>query len=1084
MKHLPLSILLSCVSFYANAQEPQITEFLASNGSGIVDGNGDHSDWIEVHNPSGTDIDLTGWHITDDEQELTQYTFPTGSVIPAGEYQIIFASKDSTPPAGEWHTNFSLSSNGEYLALVRPDGATVVSDFAPTYPEQLEDYSYGPDADNVLKYYSTPTPGAPNGTGLLGFVADTDFSHNRGFYDSPFDVTVTASDPDADIRYTLDGSEPSLTNGFTYTNPVTVATTTTLRVRAYKTGFLETNVDTQTYLFPADIIQQPKVIPNYPNNSYDLGSGNDETIHDYEMDPAIVNDPNYNTKIIDALKAIPTVSLVTNRNEMFGSNGFYDSNDNESRTSVEVIYPDSPEASEQTDGGVEGHSHIRLKRSLRLNFRKDLGESSFKTDLFKAMPWSPEGENEHDVIILRGGNNRAWSRNWSKEKCSFSIDELARQMQLGTSGYGMRGSFVHLYINGLYWGMYNAVERADEHFAERYFDGDADDWSARNHGGDLSGPSTRYNQLIGEIKDKDMSVSANYSELQEYVDTEGFIDYMLVQWLNATSDWPNNNWYGVNRNETSPLGSTPMRFLTWDSEWSWDLPRNSNDSATEPWVHPDFRKNKTKNQGADIPRIFNSAKDSPDFIRSLGDRAYKHLMNDGSLSDNAMQARYTAITNTVKDPVIAESARWGDSLIDFNEPTYTRDLHWQNEVDHILSLMPGRGAKLIAALRVEEYYPSIDPPILNQRGGNVIAGFIATLTNPNNGGIIKYTLDGSDPADPSNAGALTYTSGITITETVQIRARIESGAEWSAQDDVIFFVLGPPAIVISEIMYHPSAPSAAEVAAGFTEDDFEYIEIHNRGDETLELENIVFTDGIEFTFPEHLLVSGGRVIVASNTTAHAFRYGSGAATTVFGGFTSGKLSDGGETLRLESALGELITELTYDDSPPWPVEADGEGFSIIFTDTPGADPSQAESWRRSGLTGGSPGTGDSLNYDLWITHNTPGIEPSQQMSLADPDGDGIANIIEYAFDLNPLVQDSDKLPRPTQNGDEISVTYDIDLFKNDIVVLSQTSDDVSDWSKILYTATQPAAPNGFRRTKINLDTDQKAVLFRFKVTLP
>lgn len=395
-----------------------------------------------------------------------------------------------------------------------------------------------------------------------------------------------------------------------------------------------------------------------------------------------------------------------------------------------MIYPDSPENSEQVDGGVEGHSHIRIKRSLRLNFRNELGAGSFKTDLFSTMPWNPPVAERHDVLILRAGNNRAWSRNWSQEKCTFCIDELSRQMQLAASGYGMRGSFVHLYINGLYWGMYNVVERADDHFTSRYFGGESEDWYARNHGGSLSGSSSRYNYLKDALKDKNMANSQNYEELREYLDIEGFIDYLLVQWLTATGDWPNNNWYAGHRMPGSPLGSTPLRYFTWDSEWSWDLPRGAPNPTFGPWVHPDFRESRTKNQGPDMARIFNSAKDNPDFLRTLADRAYKHFFNDGSMTYAQMQARFTAITETVREPVIAESARWGDTLESEGEPTFTRDVHWQNEVTDILDLMDGRAAEMIAALRSEDYYPSLDPAVFSQRGGEVPAGFLLTLQNP------------------------------------------------------------------------------------------------------------------------------------------------------------------------------------------------------------------------------------------------------------------------------------------------------------------------------------------------------------------
>ncbi|MGI9244046.1 MAG: lamin tail domain-containing protein, partial [Verrucomicrobiales bacterium] len=607
----------------AGAQaDPEISEFLAVNRSVLADGDGNFSDWIEIHNPAPSAVDLSGWHLTDSEQDLIRWTFPAGSVLGAGAYEIVFATGDPSPPPSEWHASFSLDGGGEYLALVRPDGLTVVSDFSPTYPAQRSDISYGRTAGGSLNFFTSPTPGAANGSGVLGFVGDTQFSHHRGFYDDPFDLTITATEPASTIRYTLDGSEPTPAHGSTYLEPIPVSTTSVLRVRAFKDGFLPTNIDTQTYLFPDDVIEQPANIDGWPNNSYSLGRGTGT--HDYEMDPAVVTSPDYADMIGGALVAIPTVSIVTDRGGMFGVSGFYDASDVEKPASIEVIYPDEPGSSEQVDGGVEGHSHIRMKRSLRLNFRKELGATSFETDLFEKMPWNPPGVGSQDVLILRAGNNRAWSRSWSEERNTYCEDQLSRQTQLAASGYGMRGAFVHLYINGLYWGLYDVVERADEHFTSSYFGGEADDWYARNHGGSLSGSSSRYNYLTDDLKNKNMGNAANYAELGEYLDLEGFVDYLLVHWLSATGDWPNNNWYAGHRMTASPLGATPLRYFAWDSEWSWDLPHSSapNPAPYDPWVHKDFTAGRTKNQGPTMARVFNSAKDSPAFLRLLADRAY------------------------------------------------------------------------------------------------------------------------------------------------------------------------------------------------------------------------------------------------------------------------------------------------------------------------------------------------------------------------------------------------------------------------------------------------------------------------------
>ncbi|MCA9261326.1 MAG: lamin tail domain-containing protein, partial [Planctomycetales bacterium] len=146
---------------------PWINEFMASNSSTLVDGDGASSDWIEIYNPTATAIDLGGWHLTDSASNPTKWTFPTVS-LNAGEYLVVFASNQATPDyvdgGGNLHTTFALSAGGEYLALTDSTGA-VVQEFAPEFPAQSTDVSYGLDAAQAETYFSVATPGAANAFG-------------------------------------------------------------------------------------------------------------------------------------------------------------------------------------------------------------------------------------------------------------------------------------------------------------------------------------------------------------------------------------------------------------------------------------------------------------------------------------------------------------------------------------------------------------------------------------------------------------------------------------------------------------------------------------------------------------------------------------------------------------------------------------------------------------------------------------------------------------------------------------------------------------------------------------------------------
>lgn len=134
----------------AGAQELAITEFLASNQDNLLDEDGESSDWIEVANLGATAVDIEGWYLTDDATELTKWRFPAVTLGPR-EYRVVFASgRDRRDPSRELHTNFGLNDEGEFLALVAPDGLTLASAYTPRYPPQFADLSYGIAQDRGL----------------------------------------------------------------------------------------------------------------------------------------------------------------------------------------------------------------------------------------------------------------------------------------------------------------------------------------------------------------------------------------------------------------------------------------------------------------------------------------------------------------------------------------------------------------------------------------------------------------------------------------------------------------------------------------------------------------------------------------------------------------------------------------------------------------------------------------------------------------------------------------------------------------------------------------------------------------------
>ena len=144
-----------------------VTEIQADNDTVIEDEDGDRSDWIELTNLGSTTLDLGGWALSDDPSLAARWTFPAGTLLAPGNYLVVFASDKNRAIAGEeLHLDFKLTADGETLALLRPDGS-VAQDFGAGFPEQFGDVSYGfeerPGQGLILGYFSSPTPGEPNG---------------------------------------------------------------------------------------------------------------------------------------------------------------------------------------------------------------------------------------------------------------------------------------------------------------------------------------------------------------------------------------------------------------------------------------------------------------------------------------------------------------------------------------------------------------------------------------------------------------------------------------------------------------------------------------------------------------------------------------------------------------------------------------------------------------------------------------------------------------------------------------------------------------------------------------------------------
>jgi hypothetical protein len=398
-----------------------------------------------------------------------------------------------------------------------------------------------------------------------------------------------------------------------------------------------------------------------------------------------------------------------------------------------------------------------------------------------------------DTLILRAGVDRSYAghpETKDQRLTTYTRDEWVRASQIEMSGVGSHGIFVHLYLNGLYWGLYNVVERPDASFAAAYFEGAKEEWYAVNHRGGISGSSDRFQQFLSLAQADQLDQSQHYAEIQKYLDIDHFADYLILNWYAGTKDWPENNWYADIHND--PAGR--VRYFVWDAEESW------NEGAE---IH--LGQDELAGQPNIIKILGEALLKNPDFKLTLADRMYKHLFNEGTLTETKAKARWLTINAPIEQAIIGESLRWGDAR--YESPITPKD--WLKAHDNVLAQMGGNSIKFIRQARLVGYYPQIDPPLFNQVGGNIESGFTLTMQTPS--GTIYYTSDGTDPRLRASGkvalAATSYSQPVMLTTTTTIKARVLAGQTWSALHEATFRVSEPPGqLRITELMYHPPEP--------------------------------------------------------------------------------------------------------------------------------------------------------------------------------------------------------------------------------------------------------------------------------------
>ena len=748
----------------------RINEFIALNESTLADEDGTYADWIELYNEGTADQSLAGWCLTDDPAEPGKWIFPDVT-LPAGGYLLVFASGKDRHIAGyELHTGFSLDGDGEYLALVSPAG-NPVSAFDPAFPIQQTDLSYG-FLDGYYCVFGVPTPGSENmGSGAI--LPDPVPGMQHGFFEAPFALEITSEVAGASIYYTTNGNTPDEASGILYTGPVTIETTMVVRAVAVKEGHLPSRVVTRTYLFLEDVIRQNNQPEGYPSEWGPYTAISGTAIADYEMDPEMMSDPAFAAEVIEALKSIPTMSLVSDI-------GYFFSHSTDPDTGGIYIYT-GPPLSRTEDGlgkgwerpgsveyfGADGslafqeNCGIRIqgghsrrpekspKHSFRLVFKNEYGPTRLRYPLF-----GPGAAGSFNTVILRAGFGNSWIHHShdERQRAQYLRDIWTKDTQRAMGHPSSRSEYVHLYINGIYWGVYALSERLDSDFAEDYLEGSKDEFDLiKDYQDVIDGEIDSWNRLISMANDGLESNEA-YQRIQGHredgtpdpaieamVDVVNLADYMLINFYGGNTDWDHHNWAAV-RNRVEP--GTGFKFLCWDAEHmvktvTGNVLSMNNDQCPS--------------------RVFQQLRQNEAFRRLFADRVQKHCFHGGILTPESTRGRWTFRMQQVEPVIPVESARWGDYRRDVHQYQtvgpfylYNYEDHWLVQSDFMLNTyFPQRTSVFLNQLRSAGLYPEVDAPVFLVNGESLYEEPVSrgdVLTMSSAVGVVYFTTSGEDPA--------------------------------------------------------------------------------------------------------------------------------------------------------------------------------------------------------------------------------------------------------------------------------------------------------------------------------------------------
>ena len=1049
-----------------------ISEFMASNDTAFNDGDGNSSDWIEIHNLGAAAVNLGGWHLTDRSDNLDKWEFPS-VVIPAGGYLLVFSSNqnedDYIDAGGLLHTNFSLSAGGEYLGLVQPDGLTVVHSFAPEFPPQVTDISYGLASDLItIGFFTSPTPGTANPAtpSTLGpFISNVTDSPQPSPGDSD-DLVISAqvdalANPIASVTLhyrVMFGAEQAvpmndLGNGqFSATIPQTASGPGEM-VRWYITAEDSASVSRRepAYLDPANS-------PQYFGTMVD--------------DPAVVS-------------ALPTLFWF-------------------------VASPGAANTGSGTRSSVsfDGQFYNNVFTRRRGASSAGVAKKSYKFDFNSGhhFRFDPAAPRVSEINVNSTFQDKAYIR-----------PQLSYESYTAAGVAASHADTWRVQQNGAFFSVASFVEQVDDDLLDRR-GLDREGALYKMFNGVTSSSSgvekkTRQHENNSDLQALVNGISPsnpNRAEfLFDHIDIPSMINYATAGIVSQDFDrWAKNFYVYRDTNGSGEWRQIPHdKDLTfgnrfYDDEISGDgFSFESGIPATRRRAHPFQGAAQHACCGAPnlmIDILVTNPRTREMYLRRLRTLMDEQLQPPGTPTGELLfETRIDELAAAITPDAALDLAKWGaiyGGVRDFptaisllksdyldERRTYLYTTHAEDGPAGTVGIPVAQPSGVPLAIGMIEFSPA---------SGNQADEYVQ-ITNPNSFAVdvSGWTVEGGiehtfkpGTVIPSNATGLPLhlspsvnafrSRGTAPTGNEENFVQGNYSGQLSARGETITIrdtdgsvaasttYLGAPSdaqqfLRITELHYHPADPTAAEFGAGFTNDgEFEFVELKNIGPAVIDIGGVRFESGIEFVVPGGtMLAVGEHAVVVSNQSAFEERYDNGVR--ILGQYTD-RLSNNGDEVLLRDAVGENILKFTYNDR--WYPATDGDGYTLVILD----DSAEWRAWDLANSWGigeplhGSPGAANSAvilqQYEGWLNQHFSTTEiddPLVSGPDADANSDGFSNFHHYAFGTDPRATGgiAEALPSIAFNGVSLEFTY---RFRNpalDLEFIVEESSDLLSWTE-------------------------------------